>query len=166
MPSTVPLRVWVDRNDSRYGMRIENSSLTPSGVPRVKIEKDASAPVDVLYIASAAAIFMGWAAVMARLSESPKKVVSAPETTIIHMPNLSAGRMDSSCCLRSRCQAATEMTRPDDTMKQAKIVCGKEARAIGLVKSSPILVSSARPRSSLMRNAIGFCMNAFAARMK
>jgi hypothetical protein len=48
MPSTVPFSVWVDRNDSRYGMRMENSSCTPSGVPSVKIENEASAPVEVL----------------------------------------------------------------------------------------------------------------------
>jgi hypothetical protein len=70
------------------------------GVPRVKSEKDACAPVAVWYIASAAAIFIGWAAVIARLRESPKNVVSAPEMTIIHMPNLRAGRMVSACCLR------------------------------------------------------------------
>ncbi len=45
MPSTVPMKSWVDRNDSRYGMRMEKSSLEPSGVPHVKIEKDAPAVV-------------------------------------------------------------------------------------------------------------------------
>ena len=35
-------------------------------------------------------------------------------------------------------------------MKQAKIVCGNAARATLLVSTSPMLVSSARPFSSLM----------------
>ena len=44
MPSTQPSSECVDRSASRYGMRIENSSLVPSGVPSVKIENEASAP--------------------------------------------------------------------------------------------------------------------------
>ena len=47
MPSTVPFSEWVERKESRYGMRMEKSSCTPSGVPHVKIENDAFAPVAV-----------------------------------------------------------------------------------------------------------------------
>ena len=47
MPWTVPSSVCVERNDSRYGMRMENNSLEPSGVPHVKSENDAAAPDDV-----------------------------------------------------------------------------------------------------------------------
>ena len=132
----------------------------------MKIENEAFAPVAVTYIASAEAIFIGCTSVMIRLSWSPERVVRTPAINIIHMPNLSAGRMVSKCWLRARCQAATEMIRPAETMKHAKIVCGKEASTIGLVSNSPILVSSARPFSGFIWNATGFCMKALAARMK
>ena len=59
MPSTQPSSECVDSSASRYGTRIENSSLVPSGVPSVKIENEASAPHAVLNSASAAAIFIG-----------------------------------------------------------------------------------------------------------
>ena len=79
----------------------------PSGVPRVNSENEASAPQTVSYVASAAAIFIGCVATMARLSWSPKSVVRMPAPTIIQSPNFRAGRMVSRCWLRARCQAAT-----------------------------------------------------------
>ncbi len=47
MPWTVPSSVCVERKDSRYGMRMENSSLDPSGVPQVNSENEAAAPDEV-----------------------------------------------------------------------------------------------------------------------
>ena len=41
MPSTWPSHVPVARNDRRFGILIANFSLVPSGVPTVKMEKDA-----------------------------------------------------------------------------------------------------------------------------
>ena len=74
MPSTVPLKSPVARNDSRLGMRMLNSSEVPSGVPMVKIENEA--PVLVLNIASAAAIFIGCCSVMILAWMSPVMVAA------------------------------------------------------------------------------------------
>ncbi len=41
MPSTLPLKSPVARNDSILGIRTLKVSSLPSGVPRLKIEKDA-----------------------------------------------------------------------------------------------------------------------------
>ena len=41
MPSTLPSKCPVARNDSRQGTVIANFSLVPSGVPIVKIENGA-----------------------------------------------------------------------------------------------------------------------------
>ena len=76
----------VDRSASRYGTRIENSSLVPSGVPSVKIENEASAPQAVSNIASAAAIFIGCVATITRLSWSPERATPANATIIPHRP--------------------------------------------------------------------------------
>ncbi len=76
----------VDRNASRYGTRIENNSLVPSGVPSVKIEKEASAPQAVSNIASAAAIFIGCVATITRLSWSPDSATPANATIMPQRP--------------------------------------------------------------------------------
>ena len=55
----------------------------------------------------------------------------------------------SRCWLRDRCQAATEMMRPAETMKHAKIVCGNAASATLFVSTAQMSVSSARPRAAL-----------------
>ena len=52
------VEVPVARNDRTYGIRIENTSSLPSGVPIVKIENEAGCSVS--HSASAAAIFIGW----------------------------------------------------------------------------------------------------------
>ena len=114
----------------------------------MKIENEASAPVAVSYMASAAAIFIGCVCTMARPSWSPESVVRMPDATIIQSPNLRAGRMVTRFWLRARCQAATVMMRPAATMNDAKIVCGKAASATLFVSSAQMSVSSARPRAS------------------
>ena len=42
MPCTQASNEWVDSSESKYGTRIENSSELPSGVPSVKMLKEAS----------------------------------------------------------------------------------------------------------------------------
>ncbi len=94
---------------------------------------------------------MGCVCTMARPSWSPERMVSAPDTTMNHMPNFMAGIIVSRCWLRDRCQAATEMMTAAAHMKAAKIVCGNAARATLLVRSAQMSVSSARPRASSIR---------------
>ena len=86
MPSTQPSSVCVERKASRYGTRIENSSLVPSGVPSVKIENDASAPQALSNIASAAAIFIGCVCTITRLSWSPDSATPANAMIMPHSP--------------------------------------------------------------------------------
>ncbi len=69
-------------------------------------------------------------------------------------------------CRRARCHAATEMITPAVIMKAAKRVCGNAASATGLVSTARKSVISAREPSPAILNPTGFCMNAFAARMK
>ena len=112
MPCTHASSVCVDSSDNRYGTRMENSSELPSGVPSVNRLNEASGPHTVLNVASAAAIFMGCAAYIARPSWSPVSTTPAVEKIMAHSPNLRETRMVSKCWPRARCQAETEMTTP------------------------------------------------------
>ena len=58
------------------------------------------------------------------------------------------------------------MMTPAVIMNAAKSVCGRAASATGLVSTAKKSVISARPPSSAILYPTGFCMNAFAARMK
>ena len=45
IPSTLPLKSPVARNERRYGIRIEKTSFDPSSEPIVKIENEAGCEV-------------------------------------------------------------------------------------------------------------------------
>ena len=83
-----------------------------------------------------------------------------------HRPKRSAVRISVTYCLRFRCQAAVATITAAANISAAKMVCGNWVSATGFVSTAPMSVSSARPRSSLISKPTGFCMKAFAARMK
>ncbi len=109
---------------------------------------------------------MGWVATMTRLSWSPESATPANAAISPQRPNFSDDRIMSTFCLRSRCQAEIETMTPAVIMKAANRVCGRAASATGLVSTARKSVISAREPSSAILKPTGFCMKAFAARMK
>ncbi len=95
IPSTCAVKLPVDSHDSRYGILMENSSVVPSGVPRVKMENDAGASVE--YSASAAAIFIGWACTIALPRVSPEITAAAKPPMTDQAPNFTAVSISSTC---------------------------------------------------------------------
>ena len=74
--------------------------------------------------------------------------------------------MTSTCWRRYRCQALIPITSAAAVTKAAVSTCGNVTRVVRLFSTSHRLVSSARPRSGLIRNPTGCCIHEFAARMK
>ena len=151
MPSTLPSKVPVARNERRYGIRIEKMSSDPSGVPIVKIEKDAGCSVS--QSASAAAIFIGCCSVMILPWMSPVIATSRPETSSMTAPALAAERNGAASSGRSRSLSIRYIAIPARkapvVMNAAAIVCGNVISAVLLVSSARKSVSSARPVTGL-----------------
>ena len=138
MPSTLPSKVPVARNESRYGIRIEKTSSDPSSVPIVKIENDAGC--SVFHSASAAAIFIGCCSVMILPWMSPVTATSRPETRSMTAPALAAERKGAASAGRPRSLSIRYIAIPARNapvvMNAAAIVCGNVISAVLLVRTA------------------------------
>ncbi len=149
MPSTRPLKSPVARNERTYGIRMENTSALPSGVPIVRMENEAGCCVS--QSASAAAIFIGCCSVMILPWMSPVTATSRPETSTMIVPALAVVRNGEAPSERSRSSFHIEMPAMNApvVMNAAGIVWTKVIRAVLLVRTARKSSISARPVAGL-----------------
>src|ERR1039457_2389479 len=164
MPCTVPCGFSVAISDSRQGTRTLHTSLLPFSDPTVNSENEAAS--EVLYSASAAAIFIGCCESISRAWMSPVTAVAIPAVSATTRPIRMARPNTSTCDLRARCQPLTAISTAPVTMKEAKNTCGHAASTVELVSSAKMLVSSTRWVPGTTRKPTGCCIQLLAARMK
>lgn len=92
--------------------------------------------------------------------------VPRPAMIMTTRPSRSELRITGMCFLRARWKAAMPTMNAPPTRKAAVMVWKNWVSAVFWVRTCQKSVSSARPRSSLMRYPTGCCIQELAARMK
>lgn len=109
---------------------------------------------------------MGCCSYMTLPSRSPLIAVPIPAMIMTIRPRRSELRITGTCFLRARWKADIPAMNAPPTRKAAVMVWKNWVSAVFWVSTSQKSVSSARPRSSLMRYPTGCCIHELAARMK